>query len=359
MAMALACVVGASVVCGRADAGTIRLSLDERAPVLGDDPTSSAVDAAPALTFAGMVLYWENDARGFTAFLHDDDRHRTNATGIEVGLRMSPKAYDNNLRWLDFLGTWENPTVAVGAQFRHFIFTPELLSEELLVTDDRPYAGWLTLGLFMQRSENNTFDHLQVDVGVVGPYALAEEAQMFVHSMMPNTIKPLGWDNQLSNELAVNLHYQRRWRYRTTDNPHGLAGDVIPFAGFRVGNVRTDAIGGAAFRLGYNLPFDFGPGTIEDFTDHTAGEREPLSAYVYARLEGRAVARDIFLDGNTFANSHSIDKKSLVGTAQLGVEGSYEGLFLGWSLIFRTEEFDGQSGGNVTGQFVAGYRASF
>ena len=33
--------------------------------------------------------------------------------------------------------------------------------------------------------------------------------------------------------------------------------------------------------------------------------------------------------------------------------------FLGWSLIFRTEEFDGQSGGNVTGQFVAGYRARF
>ena len=304
-------------------------------------------------------MYWENDARGFTAFLHDDDRHRTNSTGVELGLRVSDAAYDKYLGWLDFLGTWDRPSVAVGAQLRHFIFTPEDIAAEPLITNDRPYAGWLTFGAFMQRSENNTFDHLQLDIGVVGDYSLAEEAQTFVHSVMPDTIKPRGWDNQLSNELALNLHYQRRWRYRTTENEKGWAGDMIPFAGFRVGNVRTDAAAGATFRLGYNLPMDFGPGTIEDFTDHTAPNREPFCAYVFARLEGRAVARDIFLDGNTFANSHSIDKKSLVGTAQLGVETSYEGLFLGWSIIFRTEEFDGQSGGNVTGQFVAGYRARF
>lgn len=349
----------------RAEEGGIRLSFDDYATVLPDETGSKSANSLDMSCAdceqrrLNFVLYWENDARGFTMFLHDDDRHRTNATGVELGLSLQYHEYDEYLGWLDFLGTWDRPSVAVGAQLRHFIFTPEDIAAEALITNDRPYAGWLTFGAFMQRSEHNTFDHLQLDIGVVGDYSLAEEAQTFVHSVMPDTIKPRGWDNQLSNELALNLHYQRRWRYRTTENEKGWAGDMIPFAGFRVGNVRTDAAAGATFRLGYNLPMDFGPGTIEDFTDHTASGREPFSAYVFARLEGRAVARDIFLDGNTFANSHSIDKKPVVGTAQLGVEGRYEGLFLGWSIIFRTEEFDGQSGGNVTGQFVFGFRGRF
>jgi lipid A 3-O-deacylase len=36
---------------------------------------------------------------------------------------------------------------------------------------------------------------------------------------------------------------------------------------------------------------------------------------LFASFEGRAVARNIFLDGNTFTDSHSIDKKTFVGYA--------------------------------------------
>jgi len=40
--------------------------------------------------------------------------------------------------------------------------------------------------------------------------------------------------------------------------------------------------------------------------------------YVFAGVEGRAVARDIFLDGNTFQKSPSVDKEPLVGELAVG-----------------------------------------
>ncbi|MBS29221.1 MAG: hypothetical protein CL566_09925 [Alphaproteobacteria bacterium] len=57
----------------------------------------------------------------------------------------------------------------------------------------------------------------------------------------------------------------------------------------------------------------------------------------------RGVARDIFLDGNTFASSHSVDKKHFVGDAQLGFAAIYHGVRLAFTQVFRTREFGGQS----------------
>jgi len=35
--------------------------------------------------------------------------------------------------------------------------------------------------------------------------------------------------------------------------------------------------------------------------------------YLFAFVDGRAVGRDIFLDGNTFTDSHSVTRKTFVG----------------------------------------------
>ena len=64
--------------------------------------------------------------------------------------------------------------------------------------------------------------------------------------------------------------------------------------------------------------------------------------YVFAGAQARVVAHDIFLDGNTFSSSHSVDKKRLVGDFQLGAAIIYRGARLAITQVFRTREFEGQ-----------------
>jgi hypothetical protein len=50
--------------------------------------------------------------------------------------------------------------------------------------------------------------------------------------------------------------------------------------------------------------------------------------YGFVSLDGRAVARDIFLDGNTFTDSHQIDKKYFVSRRhRLAMAGRQDHLF--------------------------------
>jgi hypothetical protein len=71
-------------------------------------------------------------------------------------------------------------------------------------------------------------------------------------------------------------------------------------------------------------------------------KRSGLAWYAFASVQGRGVAHDIFLDGNTFASSHSVDKHLLVGDAQVGIVVIYGGVRLAATQIFRTREFKGQ-----------------
>ena len=316
--------------------------------------TSGHPEADPTFFF-----YWENDGSLFTP-INGDDRHYTNGIGFEVGFR-NP-SYEE---WEPFLllpKDFEDPRFAVGFQLRQFIYTPDDIEDPDPIEDDRPYAGWLTLGLFAQRSDDVKFDHVQLDFGIVGQNSGAEAAQEFVHSVFPNQVDPQGWDNQLANEFAFNLKYQRRWRTPRGELRglfEGAQYDAIGLAGFNLGNVHINASIGGIARFGYNLPRDFGPGRIRDFADHTGNHEGDFSAYLFSRLDGRIVGRNIFLDGNTFADSISVDRKEFVAEASVGVEAQYKGFYAGWSMSFFTEEYEGQSGGNYTGRYTFGYRARF
>ena len=101
------------------------------------------------------------------------------------------------------------------------MFTPEDLTRTDLITDDRPYAGWLfgSLGLVLgprhqQRPGSTAFDRmesLQLTLGIVGPLSGADRTQKFVHSAI-DAQKPRGWRNQLRNEPGFILEYEQKWR---------------------------------------------------------------------------------------------------------------------------------------------------
>lgn len=78
------------------------------------------------------------------------------------------------------------------------------------------------------------------------------------------------------------------------------------------------------------------PGT--DFFEPTGD----LSVYAFGGFDGRAIARNIFLDGNTFEDSRHVDKIPWVGDMQLGLAMAMDRWRLTFTHVFRTREFTTQ-----------------
>lgn len=238
------------------------------------------------------------------------------------------------------------------------IFTPDDISETALIENDVPYAGWLYLGLGVMANQGlNRFDQLELNIGVVGPSSMAEEVQTEWHNFFGIT-KPKGWKNQLNDELGVVLFYEQARRFETKDLILGLKWDVIPHIGGSIGNVFTFAKLGVTFRFGPDLASDFGPPRIRPSLPGSGfySPKKGFNWYVFTGAETRLMLQNIFLDGNTFKESHSVDKKPVVGDLQAGVVIQYDRLRVSYTQIFRSKEFDDQDQSHNYGSLGISYQ---
>jgi hypothetical protein len=120
--------------------------------------------------------------------------------------------------------------------------------------------------------------------------------------------------------------------------------DFTPHIGGALGNVYTYANAGVTIRYGKRLPNDYGPPRIQPGLPGS-GVFSPVSGfdwYVFAGIDGRAVARNIFLDGNTFRDSRSVDKEPLIGDLQFGLVLYWPVMRLSYTHVLRTREFQTQ-----------------
>lgn len=223
------------------------------------------------------------------------------------------------------------------------MYTPDDISLRVPPPDDRPYAGWLYGSIGFVSQTEDRLDQLNLQLGVVGPAALAEETQTGIHRLINDQL-PRGWDTQLSNEPGVVLTYQRSWRAAAAASVSGVEFDVTPHLGGALGNVLTYANAGATFRAGWRLPDDFGPPRIQPSLPGSGWfeAQDRASVYFFAGLEGRAVARNIFLDGNTWTTSRRVDKRPFVADAQIGVAIAWGRTRLAYTHVIRSREYDGQ-----------------
>jgi lipid A 3-O-deacylase len=242
--------------------------------------------------------------------------------------------------------------------FGQNLYTPKDISLHDPDPNDRPYAAWLYGSAAVLADSGDRLDRLELQLGVVGPYAIGEQVQNTVHSIIGSK-KARGWNHQLHNEPGVILSYERTWRSLYAAAPLGIGFDLSPYVGASLGNVLTQASVGATARLGFDLPADYGPPRIRpsvpgsDFFIPTSG----FSWYLFASIEGRAVARNIFLDGNTFEDSPHVTKNPLVGDLQIGLAVQVYDLRLAYTHVYRTQEFEEQKDHfSQYGMFTASWR---
>jgi len=323
--------------------------------------TASSALAQTAIPSTAVPLV--PDMRGTLSFTAENDvfgggtdRYYTN------GVLLSWQSPSADLPWplaaldrnLDFvLGPGQ---LRWGLSFGQNIYTPQDTDRRIPDPRDRPYAGYLYGAASLTRSTERTQTLAEVQLGVVGPAALGEFVQNNYHDLI-NVPRAEGWDRQLKDEPAATLLLERRWRV-----PLGTLGgwqtEAIPVVSGAVGNVATYAAAGALFRIGQGLEADWGPVRIRPALAGSGffQPRQEFGWYVFAGGEARGVARDIFLDGNTWRDGPRVDKRNLVGDFQAGVAVMWRGVRLAYTQVLRSEEFYGQTSRQSFGSVSVSFR---
>lgn len=178
---------------------------------------------------------------------------------------------------------------------------------------------------------------------MVGPSALGEQTQNNVHDFL-NIDRAYGWDFQLKDEPGVNFILTRQWRFNSEPVWQDVAVGMVPTLVASLGNVQTYAAAGLMLRFGNELEADFGPPRMRPSVAGSAFYQPDgrWGWYAFAGVEGRAVAQDIFLDGNTWRDSRSVDKEILVGDATAGIAIIMPFARLTIACTARSREFDTQ-----------------
>lgn len=348
-----------------------------------------AVDSASAgigecaqkevVRFRGATVRLENDL--FTG----TDQNYTNGVGLtlvshdipgRLQIDCLPAPVRLHAQLIQFLnpGFWADAgdpaaTQNVTVKFGQSMYTPEDGTRTDLITDDRPYAGLLYMGLAWNRrkhepeSNQEILDTREITLGVIGPWSLAEQSQNVVHDLR-GIDRFRGWDHQLHNEPAFQLAMDRKYKaYRGAGAIFpGFSADAIRSVGLRLGNIETSATAGIEGRIGWNLPNDFGSYPIRPGAENRppsaaslhGGSNETIppasrprpGVHLFGILEAKAVAWDFSLDGNLFRESHSVTRRPWVAQAAIGV--SAQGIMAGHGYrlavmrVYRSREFEEQ-----------------
>lgn len=282
----------------------------------------------------------ENDSLWFKS-----DQHYTQGGRLaEMGPDLQPdSAWNAPFVLFDLLGAASQENRRYSVEIGQNIFTPT--NRYLAPPDprDRPYAGWAYAGVnLLQEDDGNSLEHIELQLGVVGPDAQGKLAQNGVHFLI-HAAPFYGWGYQLKNEVAGNVSYDRLWRVKLL----GDFVDWVPEAGITGGNVFQYAEVGSLLRIGFNMGMDYGPARIRPAlsgTDYINSDRSTgaLGGYFFIGAAGRAMARNIFLDGEGNDGPH-VDKIPLVGDIEAGFSLFVDrGLRVDLTSMRRSVEYQGQ-----------------
>jgi hypothetical protein len=295
-----------------------------------------------------ITALYENDVFGGT------DRNYTN--GVKFAY-VSPINLHNRLAWQIYDMFWSDRDVVkfrASWGFGQSMFTPDDISVAAPIPGERPYAGWLYgfYGFSAEHKHNptdSTFTNVEIELGVVGESAHAKWVQREVHQWIDGQ-EPRGWDNQLKDEPGIALSAERAWR-RSFALAGKTAFDIAPSLGLSLGNVRTEAFAGVTARIGTDLEDTALPMRVRPSLAGS-GSFDTVSGWAwsaFAGVYGQAVARNIFLDGNTFHDSLSVDKKPFLADMQAGFAVRYRAVQVSYTYAVRGEEYYGQLGNSRFG----------
>ncbi len=218
--------------------------------------------------------------------------------------------------------------------FRQQIFSPTAIVEPDRLEKDQPYSAYLLATNYsvIIYSERKIKLSNEIGLGVMGPIALGEEVQSFVHQIV-NSPRPLGWDNQLKNTFLIDYQF----RIEKGFGKDWLANHFVPFVGVRIGTL-TDRIQiGAMLKVGNKVKY------LKIGNNLGEMNKKFIWEWVFgANLQG--VFYDAPLEGGLFSNDvNALDKSEIMSRQyqfRTGVNLYYRNLTIRYMLNFNSSHFD-------------------
>jgi hypothetical protein len=240
---------------------------------------------------------------------------------------------------------WGDGQQRIAFDLTQQIYTPTDNMVSYPPLTDRPFAGVLMGTGSLIHDNGAGLGVLGVGLGVLGPAALGENVQNGFHNLIGQNRLP-GWGTQLHNEPLLQFTGQRTWRVPMTTFG-ALETDVLPEVTGSAGNLRVYAQTGATLRLGQGLASDYGVARILPGLSGTDVFRptRPFAWYIFAGVDGQAVAYDVTLQGNPWQASRSVAPVPLVAEMQGGLAIMAYGVRLTYTHVLQTQEYQHQSGG--------------
>lgn len=247
--------------------------------------------------------------------------------------------------WIDRLvpAFETNKTTSSYFSFGHNLYSPSDITKTEFDPRDRPYAAFAYGSAGVSTVTDRHMDNVELTLGWVGPAVKGKEIQTSFHKFKGSPI-PQGWEYQIKDEPGVILSWERVWpEYVTAEWDNKLFTRIAPHVGVTVGNIYTYANIGATIDLTptaarwQSQPVRVRPAIPgSGFFENSDGNHGWM---VYAGWDTRLMARNIFLDGNTFTDSHSVDKNLLVHDLAFGLAYSYKNWRASYSANWRSKEF--------------------
>ncbi len=174
----------------------------------------------------------------------------------------------------------------------------------IVVPDENelPYSALLALTNTYVTITPDYADRVSTTIGVVGPAALGEESQKFVHDII-GADEPQGWDTQLENELVFQLSRGRTWRAWASESDHF---DFLTNSDLSLGTIQSSVNAGMIIRYGRDLISSYAT-TLFNNSRTTNPSAVNGGWYLYGGIQAGYTFNQIFTDGNTFRDSRSID----------------------------------------------------
>jgi len=300
--------------------------------------------AAGCQLHGGRLTFVEENDTFNIADSHDTDRDYTQ--GIAAALTLTDEDTPGWARAAAGaipLFAKEGP-VHLGLIAGQDIYTPRDRYATAPIPDDRPYAGWLYGGAAVQVPvldadpirRRDRLDHLEIDLGVVGPPAGGEAVQNWWHRLfdLPQT---RGWGNQVGGTVGAVAAWETRWRLAAGDLGHDFGWDLLPKAQVRLGNVHTDGTVGFLARIGWRQPRNFGPMALDSHGLVRGAAPDGAFFSLHVGFEARAVAYDVFLDGG--GGSPSVTPVRFPEVVTVGLEHGWGPFTFVFEQHFASPEF--------------------
>jgi hypothetical protein len=177
--------------------------------------------------------------------------------------------------------------VKYGLAAEHDAYTPTSIRSDAILYGDRPFCAALFLKFFSIAVDSVNGNRLSssFSVGVVGTAASGKWMQETIHKALKNNIAPLGWDNQIHNDVVLN--------YEVEDERQLLSTKALLLSSY--GNVRAGTLSDKA-GVGFTLML----GRFSSPFQSSASVQRRFRLYFYEQPVVSVIGYDATLQGGMF-----------------------------------------------------------